>query len=71
MVCFLIPAPGGFDREPSKPMEEAEKIEGYKGWFVQLETLEDLLALQNRYGPLELTSSFNHHFKVINIPDHN
>ncbi|QNR70560.1 hypothetical protein IAQ67_29320 (plasmid) [Paenibacillus peoriae] len=60
-----------FDEKPSRPMEEAKKIEGREGWFVELETLEELIALQEKYGALELTISFKHQNKVINIPDHN
>lgn len=39
--------------------------------FIELDTLEDLIALQDKYGTLELTISFNHKFKVLNIPGHN
>lgn len=60
-----------FDNEPAKPMEEAKKIEGHKGWFIELETLEDLIALQDKYGTLELTVSYSHKHKVLHIPDHN
>lgn len=60
-----------FDEEPVKPIDEVKKIEGHKGWFVEIETLDDLIALQNKYGNLELTVSFNHSYKVLNIPDHN
>lgn len=60
-----------FDENPAKPIEEAKKIEGRKEWFIEIETLEDLISLQDKYGTLELTISFSHKYKVINIPDHN
>lgn len=46
-----------FNDNPAKPIDEAKEIEGITGWFVELETLEELIALQDKYGTLELYHS--------------
>lgn len=60
-----------FNKSSQKPIEEASEIDGREGWYIELSTLEDLVALQDKYGALELTFSFDHQYKVINIPGHN
>lgn len=56
--------------EPEKPIEEAKKIEGKKGWFIELESLEELEILHDKHGALELTISFSHNYKELIILDH-
>ena len=39
--------------ETNKPCEEANQVG--EDWYVDIETLADLLALQEKYGPLIVT----------------